>query len=220
MPAMFIPLAFGAAIVSGLTWAWMKSKAALTTAGNAATASVSSLPKHGITDGISPPDMVRVQLGNDTWEVSKDYIGPIGINEAANLARSRGMELPSPALVDAIWRAADLKLLPQPRENIISEAVFADQKARIEKQIAGREYKLLGGAFKDVTFVDGHPEIYGWHVEDGKTVPGVPLLSPVTPGPGKIIQPRSGKRHDLPGPIGFKDYSQGARLVRKVIQPA
>lgn len=161
------------------------------------------------------PDLVPVKLGDDTWMVASDYIGPIGINEAANLAKSMGFELPSPALVDAIWRQADLKLLPQPRDNVISQAVFDDQKRRIQDQIAGRPFTLLGGAFKDVVQVNGHPEIYGWHVEDGKTVAGVPLLKPVTPGPGKVIQPQSGKRHDSPGPIGFKDYSQGLRLVRK-----
>lgn len=210
---MIIPIAFGAVIVSGLTWAWLNGRKALASANVSATSAIT----HGITDnGAAPPGMVRVQLEGDIWEVSKDYIGPIGINEAANLAKSRGMELPSPSLVDAIWRQADLKLLPRPRENIISDAVFADQKERIAKQIDGREYKLLGGAFKDVVTVNGHNEIYGWHVEDGKSVAGVPLHNPVTPGPGKVIQPPSGKRHDSPGAIGFKDYSQGARLVRKL----
>jgi hypothetical protein len=229
MPAMIIPVAFGAAILSGLTWAYMRSKAALTAAGTAAQASVSHLPKHGINEEHgTTPGLVRVQLGDDIWEVSKDYIGPIGINEAAALAASRGMTLPSPALVDAIWRQADLKVPPLPRNNVISEAVFADQKNRIEKQIAGREYTLIGGPFKDVVLVNGHPEIYGWQVDaehttmvDGKpTYQGVPLNKMVTPGPGMNIQPQSGKRHDQPGPIGFKDYSQGARLVRKLARVA
>lgn len=163
-----------------------------------------------------PTNWPTVTLGNEVWQVAPSYIGPIGINEALLLAKEKGMQLPSPALVDAIWRAADVKLLPLPRQNIISQAVFDDQRKRIEAQLDGRTYTILGGIFKDVVSVNGHPEIYGWHVEDGKTVPGVPTLAPSTPGPGRVIQPRSGGAHDLPGPIGFKDYSQGARLVRRV----
>lgn len=157
-----------------------------------------------------------VTLGNEVWQVAPSYVGPIGINEAMLLAKAKGMQLPAPALVDAIWRAADLKLLPLPRQNVVSEAVFADQRRRIEAQRDGRPFTILGGIFKDVVMVNGHPEIYGWHVEDGKTVAGVPLLNPATPGPGKIIQPRSGGVHDQAGLIGFKDYSQGARLVRRI----
>jgi hypothetical protein len=156
--------------------------------------------------------LVPVQLGNTTWMVAKDYIGPIGIGEAAELAKSLGYELPTPALVDAIWRQADLKLLPITRwPNVVSEATFDDQKQRISQQIAGRPYTLLGGAYKDIVQVGGYPQLYGWHVEDGKSVAGVPLHNPVTAGPGKIIQGPSGHAHDL----NWADYSQGLRLVRK-----
>jgi hypothetical protein len=146
------------------------------------------------------------------WLVAPDYIGPIGIGEAATLAKSLGMQLPTAALVDAIWRASDLKLLPMPRNNIVSEAVFSDQKQKIAEQIAGRKFKLLGGAYKDIVVgSDGFPQLYGWHVEDGKTVAGIPLLKPATPGSGKVIQPLSGHAHGL----FYKDYSQGVRLVKR-----
>lgn len=161
-------------------------------------------------------ELVPVTLPNgERWLVARDYVGPIGINEARILASALGMQLPTPQLVDAIWRQADLKLLPSPRDNVISQKVFDDQRRTIQGQIGGRGFTLLGGSFKDVVDVGGHAQIYGWHVEDGKTVAGVPLLAPITPGPGRIIQPLSGSRHDSPGPVGFKDYSQGLRLVRR-----
>ncbi len=179
----------------------------------------------GITGAVGPTSlasltMVPVQLPNgQIWEVSNDYIaGPVGINEAATIVKNLGLELPSPELVDAIWRQADMKLVPLPRNNVISQAVFDDQVAKIAAQKGGRPFTLVGGQFKDVVNNAGHVEIYGWHcdVEHGATVPGVPLLAPRTPGPGKIIQPPSGKAHDQPGAIGFKDYSQGARGVRRI----
>ena len=166
----------------------------------------------GIGGSKTDIELVPVQLGNDTWLVAKDYIGPIGIGEAAELAKSMGFELPSPALVDAIWRQADLKLLPMTRwPNVVSEAAFEDQKQRISQQIAGRHYTLLGGAYKDIVQIGGHPQLYGWHVEEGRTVPGVPLVKPFTPGPGKIIQGPSGNAHDM----NWRDYSQGLRLVKR-----
>jgi hypothetical protein len=161
-------------------------------------------------------DMVEVQLGDQVWLVAKDMIGPIGINRAASLAKEHGMELPSPELADAIWRTADMKLLPMPRNNVISQAVFDDQARKIAVALSVRPYRLSGGAFKDTVNFRGHNEIYGWHVEDGKTVAGVPLLKAFTPGPGRIIQPLSGKHHDLSGPDGFIDYAGGARLVKRI----
>lgn len=151
------------------------------------------------------------------WLVAPDYIGPVGIGEAAKIAKDAGGELPTPALVDAIWRAADLKLVPMPRNNIVSQAVFDDQKERIRQQIGGRSFTLLSGSFKDVVAQpDGFPGLYGWFVSDEeapafKAKYGIPLLNPKTPGPGKIIQPMSGHAHGL----FFKDYSQGVRLVKR-----
>ena len=170
--------------------------------------------KMGITGSLTSDntDFVPVVLNGITWLVAKDYIGPIGIGEAAELAKKLGFELPSPALVDAIWRQADLKLMPMTRwPNVVSEATFADQQKRISNAIDDRSYTLLGGAYKDIVQVGGHPQLYGWHVEDGKSVAGVPLHNPVTPGTGKIIQGPSGGAHDM----NWKDYSQGLRLVKR-----
>ncbi len=219
---LFIPIAFGAAIVSGLTWAFLQSKkvgAAAASTNTIQQVGTSSAVKKGISGVIGgTAGMVQVQLGNDTWLVAKDYIGPIGIGEAADLAKTQGMELPSAALVDAIWRQADLKLLPMPRNNIVSQAVFDDQKEKIAQQIGGRSFTLLGGTFKDIIMQsDKFPGLYGWHVEDSEAPAfskkyGIPLLKPISAGPGKIIQPQSGHAHGL----FFKDYSQGVRLVKKM----
>ncbi len=218
-----IPYLIGAGVVAGLAWYLGKSKSTVAPSLSTPPASfhptgtpIANVLQNVASVSTAPLDnLVPVVFNGEVWLVTPDYIGPVGINEAAALAAKAGMQLPTPGLVDAIWRQADLKLLPQPRNNVISQAVFDDQVQRIQKQIDGRPFTLLGGSFKDVVTVNGHPEIYGWHVEDGKSVAGVPTLTPSTPGPGRVIQPRSGKAHDQPGPIGFKDYSQGVRLVRK-----
>jgi hypothetical protein len=218
-----IPYLIGAGVLAGIAWYAGKTKAmnvSIFPASQPAfrpvgTPIASALQNASSVSGAQLDNLVPVVFNGEVWLVAPDYIGPVGINEAAALAAKAGMQLPSPGLVDAIWRQADLKLLPLPRNNVISQAVFDDQVQRIQKQIDGRPFTLLGGSFKDVVSVNGHPEIYGWHVEDGKSVAGVPTHAPVTPGPGRVIQPRSGKAHDLPGPIGFKDYAGGLRLVRK-----
>lgn len=215
---MIIPIALGVVVLSGLAWAYRKSIA------SAASSLPTSAAKSSISKGLisrqapSPSDMVQVKLGNDTWLVARDYIGPIGIGEAADFAKSVGMQLPPPALVDAIWRQADLKLTPMPRNNVVSQAVFDDQVQKIQVQIDGRPFTLMGGAFKDVVIQsDNFPGLYGWHVSDEDAPAfskkfGIPLNKPVTPGPGKPIQPLSGHAHGL----FFKDYSQGLRLVKKM----
>ncbi len=222
---MIFPIVLGLSALAGLAWAYKASAAQASAvtiskvplANNLVTASGHTNLNAFTNLDDDPNTWPIVTLNGESWHVSPSYLGPIGINEAQNLAKSLGMQLPTPQLVDAIWRQADLKLLPMPRNNVISQAVFDDQQRRIEAAVDGRPFTILGGAFKDVVDVNGHAQIYGWHVEDGKSVAGVPLLKPFTSGPGKIIQPLSGGAHDQPGPVGFKDYSQGARLVRKVV---
>lgn len=210
---MIIPII--AAVVIGGTIAAI-ARAAFKTARKTTFEIPKGATRMGITGNVdsfaSSSDFVPVVLNGVTWLVAKDYIGPIGIGEAAELARTLGFELPSPALVDAIWRQADLKLLPMTRwPNVVSEATLADQQKRISNAIGNRPYSLLGGAYKDIVQVGGYPQLYGWHVEDGKEVAGVPLHKPITAGPGKIIQGPSGHAHDM----NWKDYSQGLRLVKK-----
>lgn len=143
--------------------------------------------------------LVPVMCEGVTWLVAPIYFAPVAIGQAARIAADLGFELPSPALVDAIWRAADLRLAPLPRQHngtvsqMATEAVFLDQGQRIEAQIAGRRFRLLAGAFKDVVRKDGVLGIYGWHRSTG--VPIQPFYSRHAPE--------------------WIDYSQGLRLVRR-----
>lgn len=137
------------------------------------------------------------------WEVSRRQIGPVGIGEALSKAQAEGLDLPSPAIVDAVWQCADLKIAPHPRSfvhwtaaEMSDPAVYADQLAHIESEIAGREFTLLAGAFKDVVRgSDGHIGLYGWHQLNGHP------LQPYFTGHA----------------MDWKDYSQGLRLVRRVV---
>ena len=135
------------------------------------------------------------------WHVCPDYVGGVGIGEAINLAKSKGCELPSPALVEAIWKAADLKIEPMPRQfklwtqdEMSSPAVMADQAKKIEAAVGGRPYTLLAGSHKDVVVVNGKYGLYGWHRLNGD-----------------IIQPFYAKHA-----LAWRDYSQGLRLCRRL----
>jgi len=170
-----------------------------------------------------PENMVPIEYQGETWFVSPQYVGPLGIGEAFSLAQTLGLSLPSPGLVDAIWRAADLKIAPPTRASdgtprtMSSPEVFADQKNRIDALVGGRAFTLLGGSHKDVVMGDatsgpglkaGKVGIYGWHSE--APIAGLALHAPVTPGPGRVIQQPFGG-HGL----DWIDYSQALRLVRK-----
>lgn len=137
------------------------------------------------------------------WEVTRRQIGPVGIGEALAMAQAEGLDLPSPAMIDAIWQSADLKIAPHPRSfkrwtaaEMNDPNAIRDQLAHIEAQIAGREFVLLVGAFKDVVRgPDGRVGLYGWHQLNGKPI------QPYFTGHG----------------MDWIDYSQGLRLVRRVI---
>ncbi len=145
-----------------------------------------------------------VQLDGVAWSVAPTYITPIGIGAARDMARDLGCELPSPALVDAIWAQADLKLTPFQRSpeagtlkdwgaSMSSVETFNDQMARLEAAIAGRSFTLLAGVCKDVVAEGAVLGIYGGHRPDGS-----------------ILQPFY-DRHAL----GWIDYLQGLRLCRR-----
>lgn len=221
-----IPYLLGAAAIAGVGWLFLKKPTSTSTpiaqkpqrpdmisAANAASASL-------------PENMVPVQLNGETWLVAPEYIGPVGIGEAATLAKSVGCELPSAALVDAIWNAADLHIAPPVRRSdgtpktMSTPAVFADQQLRIEAAIADRPFTLLAGSHKDVvTLSNGKPGLYGWNVENPDAftkATGVPThtvrgTSGVKVTAGPVVQQEFGG-HGL----DWKDYSQGLRLVRKV----
>jgi N-acetyl-anhydromuramyl-L-alanine amidase AmpD len=155
------------------------------------------------------PNWVPLRHAGVDWLVSSTYVAPVGIGEAVSLAKQMGCELPTPALVDAIWNAADLKLdaLALRQTNFVewsqaemsSEAVLADQQARVANQIGDRKFTLLGGSHKDVVrHPDGRIGLYGWHRSD------------VPAGTLKPLQPFYAGHA-----ASWKDYSQGLRLVKR-----
>lgn len=149
------------------------------------------------------------------WRVAPVYVAPfsrdgaIAFVEQASLDFGVPLELPSKALVDAIWAAADLKLNPHHlmRDWRSAKDMRAyDQQARaIERAIVhalgeqGRStFVLLAGSHKDWTIFEGEDgaevDIYGWHDLRGNPVQKY----------------RTG--HDGE----YCDYSQGARVVGRV----
>lgn len=175
--------------------------------------------------------LVPVKLDGVTWLVSPVYYAPIGIGEADRVAKDLGFELPTPALVDAIWRQADLKVPPHlmirkhDGVHMDTPELHAQQAKAIESYIAKRglqglgiDYKLVAGAFKDVVRMsDGKLGIYGWHVDlsddfatRGAYALGLPLHMCYTPGAGRVIQQPFGGHA-----LAWRDYSQGLRLVKR-----
>lgn len=143
---------------------------------------------------------VEITHAATRWLVAPIYIAPVGIGQAERIAREHGCELPTPALVDAIWAAADLKLMPLPRKHdgtprtMASDEAYADQAARIYEQFKGKDFRLLAGTHKDVAQSNGRVGLYGWHYPTGK-----------------VIQPFYAGHAPA-----WKDYSQGLRLVKRV----
>lgn len=147
-------------------------------------------------------DWIRVvDATGQAWDVSPRMVGPVGIGEAVAIVKSKGYDLPTPELSDAIFYSADLRLEPMPRtfktwtaQEMASPEVLANQRARIESAIADRPYNLVSGEYKDVVQKNGQIGLYGWHLPSGQPVqPFFPKHSPA-----------------------WKDYSQGLRLARKV----
>lgn len=170
------------------------------------------------------PAYIEVSWNGAIWEVATTYTGPVAIGEARDLAEDAGFTLPEPGLVDAIWAAADAKLLPLPRvtdgtpKTMASAQTYEDQAAKHLEQLREHgPFALVAGQFKDVVLVNGKLGLYGWHVAQPR-IPeftglhkGLPLHLPVTPGlEARVIQPIFTGH----GP-SWEDYSQGCRLVRR-----
>lgn len=176
-----------------------------------------SLPLQPLTD------WTTVQFQGKTYKVHPTYLAPARIGEAAELAAKNGWTLPTPALVDAIWRASDLKLTPHPMvPNKGMSASQAEQHAHvIQDQIGDKTFTLLGGTHKDVVLSNGKHGIYGWHVAD-EDIPAFIRTAgfdprkiggpDATPGAGQIIQGANTTSHD----DSYGDYSQGLRPIIEV----
>lgn len=230
----------GAALVRALRTATTKVEPSLAAAGAAiapkqtrSAIGVSSAPSSGgdaIPKGnlktlpVLPLDQwATVEFGGHTFKVHPTYLGPARIGEAADLAKKNGWTLPSPALVDAIWRAADLKLMPNPQSpnKGMSASQAAKQAQAIADQIGDMSFTLLGGTHKDIVDVNGKHGIYGWHVADADIPAFIKKAGfdprkiggpDATPGPGQIIQGANTTSHDA----SYGDYSQGLRPIVQV----
>jgi hypothetical protein len=127
----------------------------------------------------------------------------VGIQEAADLAKQNGCELPTPALVDAIWKHADLRIQPRPQQfkkwtlaEMTDPEVYKRQQEYIDSQLDGKTWTLIAGTHKDIVAHNKKLGLYGWHQLNGKPIQ--PFYSGHT--------------------TTHKDYSQGLRLTKKVEQ--
>jgi hypothetical protein len=160
---------------------------------------------------------VDVKMGEAVIAVSPDYVcvgsdedywlAPLTPVVAQVLADELGCVLPTRKMVDAIWRAAVLKMEPRPippSAAMTSAAVFSDHNATVRAQRGERAENfplgaLVAGHKKDVVISSrlatspGKVAIYGWHRADGTAIQPLYLGHAAT----------------------WADYSHGVRLVRK-----
>jgi hypothetical protein len=115
---------------------------------------------------------------------------------AQRLADLTDCFLPTPAVADAIWQAADVKLAPEPMPPgpaMTTVAAFEEHQQRIEQALKNRR-GLVAGHKKDVVLapnLTNQVAIYGWHRPNGQP-----------------IQPLYTKHAAT-----WVDYSHGIRLV-------
>jgi hypothetical protein len=152
------------------------------------------------------PGRLRVWVSADYLSVGSDEDHlrvPLSGSAAQHVAAALGAVLPTPFLVDAIYRAAAIQLDPAPlklgddrdwlEELLRHESIIERQLARL----ASAPGALVAGHKKDVVLsrrLEGRPErlaIYGFH------------RSADAP-----IQPVS-----LAHPVEYTDYSHGVRLI-------
>ncbi len=130
---------------------------------------------------------------------------PASFETASAVARRFGFVLPTAAIVDAIYRQAELRLSPQtmtPGPAMTSTAYFLEHDAKIRAQMSGHPLgELAAGHKKDYVLTNRLKEaqsqeaIYGWHR-----------------GVGQPIQPLS-----LVHGSRYADYSHGVRLVSETV---
>lgn len=159
---------------------------------------------------VDAPTFVRIPLGQGVEvAVSTDYLTAQGVHiplwpsTAQRIADRFGAMLPTKALVDAIWRAATVKVAPRsmtPRADASrdSNKLLAEHEALVNAAIAGR-VGLIDGDKKSIIVgrsiptTPGKVFIYGWH-----RLNGVP------------VQPVFGGHSSA-----YADYSHGTRLISR-----
>jgi hypothetical protein len=130
---------------------------------------------------------------------------PASFDTATAVAREFGFVLPTTAIVDAIYRQAELRLTPQPMtpgSAMTSTAYFQAHDEKIRAQMSRHPLgELSAGHKKDYVLTQrlararSQEAIYGWHR-----------------GVGKPIQPLS-----LVHGARYADYSHGVRLVSETV---
>ena len=126
---------------------------------------------------------------------------PLTWPSATDVAARFGCVVPTPKIVDAVYRQARVHLEPQPLPagpRMRTNAYYERHQEMIDAQRLGTPFgALISGHMKDVVLTDrlfDHPDrvaIYGWHRLDGQP-----------------IQPLS----TVHG-VRYADYSHGVRLV-------
>lgn len=133
----------------------------------------------------------------------EDFLrAPLTPGTAQRVCKALDCSLPTPKLVDAIYRAAPAKLTPAGMQtgDVGTRHDFLAHQRAIEAQRAQRGVplgELIAGIKKDIVLtaqLAAHPDrvaIYGWHKEDGEPVQKLSTLHAK----------------------GYADYSHGIRLV-------
>jgi hypothetical protein len=145
--------------------------------------------------------VVRVAADYAAIGTDEDFVRiPMSPVTAQRLADLFGLVLPTTKLVDAIYRAATVKLAPSPMTpgpQMMSNDYYRRHQETIERARDGR-VGLIAGHKKDVVVTNrlgarpGRVAIYGWHQRDGRP-----------------IQPLS-----LVHEASYADYSHGIRFVQ------
>ncbi len=157
---------------------------------------------------IEGPGELRAQL-----HVLCDYLAvgsdedfvrmPMTSAAAQRIANRVGASLPTPRIVDAIYRAAEVRLHPcwidgGPTDGTLADYAFHHRKVEERRARAKAPLGVLtAGHKKDIVLSerlserDDHVAIYGWHLAEGE-----------------VVQPLS-MRHSC----RYADYSHGVRLV-------
>jgi hypothetical protein len=165
---------------------------------------------------------MRRRVGNDsvsvTFWATPDYLVagsdsdwvqlPLTPQTAQRIADRLDASLPTPAMVDAIWRVAVGRLGPDsiaPSPAMTTVPVFAEHNRMVHRKRAASHAPfgaLVAGNQKDVVLtarLDSLPHrvaIYGWHLPDGRPI------QPLYTGHGNR----------------WVDYSHGIRLIARQVR--
>lgn len=160
-------------------------------------------------DGV--PARVTVCVTPDYLSVGSDADAlrvPLGRDAAFAIAREFGMSLPTTRIVDAVWRAARVRLEPQPLppdDRMRSTATLVRHEALVRAQRAEpgrRAGVLVAGHKKDLVLsarllaLPDRVAIYGWHRAGGQPIQSLSTVH--------------GAR--------YADYSHGVRLVAPLVR--